>query len=97
MNRDYRPFALLIGLSWTLALTIVGGVVGGVMFDRFMGTSPIGLLVFSLLGILAGSWSVYRQVSAAIDAEEEERLQKKRERETSDTSQGSEPESKEDD
>jgi len=79
VNRDIRPFTLLLGLSWTLAISIVGGLVVGVLFDRFMGTSPIGLLVFSLIGILSGSLQVYRQVSAAIAAEAEEQNQRKRE------------------
>lgn len=81
MNRDLRPYTLLLGLSWTLAVSIVGGLVVGVMFDRFMGTSPIGLLVFSLIGILAASLQVYRQVSAAIAAEEEEHRRRKRDSE----------------
>ncbi|MCL5958078.1 MAG: AtpZ/AtpI family protein [Chloroflexi bacterium] len=80
MNRDMRPYALLLELGWTLAVSIVGSLVIGVLFDRFMGTSPVGLLVFSLLGILAGSVSVYRQVTAAIAAVEEEERQRKRDR-----------------
>lgn len=96
MNKDMRPYALLLSLSWTLAISIAGGVAIGALFDRVMGTSPIGLLVFSLIGILSASWSVYRQVSAAIAAEEEEQRRKKRDAQSSRHSEVHDVERKED-
>ncbi len=40
----------LMGLGWYVALSIVGGVVGGVLVDNWLGTEPI----FTLVGLFGG-------------------------------------------
>lgn len=40
----------LMGLGWYVALSIVGGVVGGVLVDNWLGTDPI----FTLVGLFGG-------------------------------------------
>ena len=40
----------LVGLGWYVALSIVGGVLGGVLVDNWLGTEPI----FTLVGLLGG-------------------------------------------
>ncbi len=40
----------MIGIGWFLALSIVGGVVGGLLLDGWLGTKP----VFTLLGLFGG-------------------------------------------
>ena len=40
----------LIGLGWYVALSIVGGVLGGVLVDNWLGTEPI----FTLVGLFGG-------------------------------------------
>ncbi|MBI2954579.1 MAG: AtpZ/AtpI family protein [Chloroflexi bacterium] len=77
MNQYLGPWALLLQLGWTISLSIVGSLLIGVWVDRTLGTSPIGVLFFSLVGILVGSMIVYRQVSRAIAAAAEEQPRKK--------------------
>lgn len=45
--------------SELLAGIMVGGFIGW-WIDRWLGTSPIALLVMLLLGMVAGFWNVYR-------------------------------------
>ena len=78
MNKDLGPWAMLLQLGWTIALSIVGSLLIGVWFDRTLGTSPLGVLFFSLLGIILGSVAVYRQVVQAIDAASEGQPPKKK-------------------
>ena len=40
----------LMGLGWYVALSIIGGVIGGVLVDNWLGTEPI----FTLVGLLGG-------------------------------------------
>ena len=40
----------LIGLGWYVALSIVGGVLGGVLVENWLGTEPI----FTLVGLFGG-------------------------------------------
>ncbi|MCL5265041.1 MAG: AtpZ/AtpI family protein [Chloroflexi bacterium] len=72
MNRDLGPWALLLQLGWTIALSLVGSLLVGIWLDQTLHTSPLGVLFFSLLGIIIGSVAVYRQVVQAINAAAEE-------------------------
>ena len=49
----------LRGMSEFVASVVVGGVIGWAL-DRWLGTSPGGLIIFVGLGTAAGFWSVYR-------------------------------------
>lgn len=40
----------MIGIGWFLAFSIVGGVVGGLLLDGWLGARP----VFTLLGLFGG-------------------------------------------
>ncbi len=40
----------LMGLGWYVALSIIGGVVGGVLVDSWLNTEPI----FTLVGLFGG-------------------------------------------
>ena len=50
-------------LSEFVAAIIVGGLLGW-QFDKWLGTTPVLLLIFLLLGIIAGFWNVYRIAAA---------------------------------
>lgn len=50
-------------LSEFVAAIIVGGLMGW-QFDTWLGTAPVLLLLFLLLGIIAGFWNVYRIAAA---------------------------------
>lgn len=77
MNRDIGPWAMLLQLGWTIALSIVGSLLVGVWIDRTLDTSPFGVLFFSLLGIIIGSLAVYRQVVRAMNAAAAEQPRRK--------------------
>ena len=46
-----------------IAGVLVGALIG-YLFDRFLGTSPFGLIVFLLLGFAAGVLNVLRETGA---------------------------------
>jgi len=60
MARGFRLSSELIG-------SVVVGAAIGWGFDRLLSTSPFGLIVFFLLGFVAGVVSVVRSASAAPD------------------------------
>lgn len=99
MNRDLGPWAMLLQLGWTIALSIVGSLLVGLWIDRTFHTTPVGVLVFSLLGVIIGTVAVYRQVVRAINfAADEERSRKARKAALKDEEQSSrdDPGTKED-
>jgi ATP synthase protein I len=53
-----------MGLGFRVASELVAGVIvgGGIgwAIDRWLGTSPFGLIVMLIIGMVAGFWSVYR-------------------------------------
>lgn len=51
-------FALRIGVELVVALAIGGGI--GWLLDRWLGTLPLFLLVFFVLGAVAGLLNVFR-------------------------------------
>jgi ATP synthase protein I len=59
--------ALITQLGVTVVISILIGLVVGLWIDAHFGTKPWGVLIFSLLGILAGSAGVYRLIVASID------------------------------
>jgi ATP synthase protein I len=69
-----RASAMAIGLR--LSSELVAGVLVGALlgwgFDRFLSTSPWGLIVFLMLGFIAGVMNVMR--SAGVMAKQSERL-----------------------
>ena len=61
------PLTLITQLGLTIVVAIVLGLVVGLWVDSHFGTKPWGTLILSLLGILAGSFGVYRLVATSID------------------------------
>lgn len=51
-------------LGLTLFVSILIGVGLGHYIDVFLGTSPWGLIIFALLGAVAGFWSLFKKVMA---------------------------------
>jgi ATP synthase protein I len=53
-----------MGLGFRVASELIAGVIvgGGIgwAIDRWLGTSPFGLIVMLLFGMAAGFWNVYR-------------------------------------
>ncbi|MEM5473773.1 AtpZ/AtpI family protein [Hoeflea sp. AS60] len=64
-NREAsKGYALAVKLSSEFIAGVVVGVLIGYLFDRFLGTSPWGLIVFLLLGFCAGVLNVLRSTGA---------------------------------
>lgn len=48
-------------MGMTLFVCICTGVFIGHSLDGFLGTTPWGLIVFSLLGAVSGFWTLYKK------------------------------------
>ena len=59
-DSDVSGFARGMRMSAELVGGVIVGVVFGLLLDRWLGTSPWGLLVFLLLGFAAGVLNVMR-------------------------------------
>jgi ATP synthase protein I len=49
-----------MGIGWVLAVSVVGGTLGGYYADRWLGTSPWLTLLGIALGMATGFLSVFR-------------------------------------
>ena len=58
----------LIGIGFSLAITIVGSAYLGRWLDGKFGTEPALTLVFLVLGLLAGFVGAYRQLQRVMAA-----------------------------
>lgn len=61
-ERDLRGFAILMRLSSEFVAGVIVGVGLGWVFDRLLGASPWGLIVFTILGFIAGVYNMMRAV-----------------------------------
>ena len=56
----------LTGLGWYVAFCIVGGIIGGIALDEFLGT----VFVFAIIGVVSGTilafWGIYKMVQPMI-------------------------------
>jgi ATP synthase protein I len=68
---DGAAKASAMALGFRLSSELIAGVVVGALigwgFDRFLSTSPFGLIVFVLLGFIAGVVNVIRSAGVAPD------------------------------
>lgn len=67
MRQGWGPVALITQLGVTMVGSILLGLVLGLWIDAHFGTKPWAMLFLSLVGIFAGSFAVYRLISASID------------------------------
>ena len=56
----------LMGLGWYFVFVIVGGVVGGLLLDGWLGTKPAFTLVGLSGGLLLAFWGGYFMLMEAI-------------------------------
>ncbi len=66
MKQDWRPLALVTQLGLTVVTSLVLSLLLGLWLDSLLGTKPLLTLVFSLIGIMAGTVGVYRLITQAI-------------------------------
>ncbi|NLA25941.1 MAG: AtpZ/AtpI family protein [Firmicutes bacterium] len=72
----YLNLAFSIGISMTLAILL--GVFGGDWLDRRMGTSPLFLLLCIFLGIGAGFYNLWSELSKLAEIEKAQKLQEEK-------------------
>tara|TARA_R110002020_G_scaffold86731_6_gene214120 strand:+ start:3603 stop:4007 length:405 start_codon:yes stop_codon:yes gene_type:complete len=59
-----QGYALAVKLSSEFIAGVIVGALLGYVFDRFLGTSPWGLIVFLILGFCAGVLNILRSTGA---------------------------------
>jgi len=58
-NEFMRALAVLSQIGITIIMCVAVGIFLGLMLDRWLGTSPWLLIVFTLLGIIAAFKSIF--------------------------------------
>lgn len=67
IGRNAGPIALVTQVGLTMVVCILIGLAIGLWADNNFGTKPCITLVLTLVGVAAGTYSVYRLVSEAIE------------------------------
>ncbi|MEX2598404.1 MAG: AtpZ/AtpI family protein [Dehalococcoidia bacterium] len=63
-NRPWLASAFqFVGIGWYIAVSIVGGTLGGVWLDGKAGTAPLFLLLGLLLGLGLAFYGAYRMAA----------------------------------
>lgn len=65
---SWRQVGSLLGLGLTLGVATAIGVALGVLVDRWLASSPWGLILGMLLGVVAGFRQVLRDIRRATEA-----------------------------
>ncbi len=60
--KTYRNLALIAQIGIMMAVYIVGSIVAGHYIDEWLNSSPIGLLVCLLLGVIAAFYNVFKML-----------------------------------
>ena len=62
-----HPYAGAFGQAAQVGVTLFANIFVGFLLGRFLdkilGTSPLLILVFMVLGVVSGFWSIYKQIS----------------------------------
>jgi ATP synthase protein I len=58
-KRDWQAVGVASGLGCTVVVSLLLCIGGGVLLDRWLGTSPIFVLVGVALGLAAAGYSLY--------------------------------------
>ena len=61
-----KHLTLITELGLTMVSTILVGFALGYFIDKHAGQFPVWTIVFLLLGIIAGFWSVYKLIMSKI-------------------------------
>jgi hypothetical protein len=58
----------LTGLGWFVAVSIILGVVGGLGLDRLLGTTPLFILLGTVLGSVVAFWGLLKMVTPVLNS-----------------------------
>ena len=64
----WTPALRFMGIGFYIGACIVGGVFLGLWLDSLFHTTPILLLVFLIIGLVAAFWGVYQMVLPIINS-----------------------------
>lgn len=67
------PAIRLVGIGWYFALSIAGGIIGGVLLDRWLGLTPLFTLLGLLVGLTAAFWGGYLLLMDVLGRREREK------------------------
>ncbi len=59
----YAVAVRLLGMGWYVAISILGGVLGGLWLDGRTGLDPLFTLLGLVLGLVAAFYGVYRMAA----------------------------------
>ena len=65
---NWGQFLRLSGLGWYVAACIVLGVAGGLGLDKLVGTSPLFMLLGTVLGTISAFWGLYKLVQPILNS-----------------------------
>ena len=71
MAKEFEPWTIVLrltGIGWYVATCIVLGVVGGLFLDKFAGTTPLFILLGTVLGSVVAFWGLYKMVQPILNA-----------------------------
>ncbi len=71
MAKVFEPWAIVLrltGIGWYVATCIVLGVVGGLFLDKLAGTTPLFVLLGTVLGVVVAFWGSYKMVQPILNA-----------------------------
>ena len=71
MAKQFEPWTIVLrltGIGWYVATCIVLGVVGWLFLDKLVGTTPLFILLGTVLGSVVAFWGLYKMVQPILIA-----------------------------
>jgi F0F1-type ATP synthase assembly protein I len=76
------PVIRLLGVGWYFAFCIVGGIVAGLLLDRWLNTTPVLTLIGLAAGLLLAFWGGYLLLTELLRAGQQQPTDRKGPNET---------------
>ncbi len=74
-GREIRSYMKTSAAAYEIGLSVLVGMVGGLFFDKWLGTAPWGFLWFSIAGALNAGRTIYSLIQRMKLEEEKEAAQ----------------------
>ena len=72
----YAVAVRLLGMGWYVAISILGGVLGGLWLDGRTGLDPLFTLLGLTLGLVAAFYGVYKMAAPLLAGSDENRKER---------------------
>jgi F0F1-type ATP synthase assembly protein I len=63
----------LVGIGWFFAISIVGGIVGGLLLDNWLDTKPLFTFLGLFLGLAVAFYGGYQALNRVLQADQEKK------------------------